>query len=445
MGRKTIGKTIAALRKARGMTQKELGEKLFVSDKTISRWERDECEPELSLIPMIAKLFSVTADELLLGECCPKESEKEDGDGCGQNDDSAYADASDVAAVKKARAYRQASAVSVCIAALGLVAAIIANCGFSKGLFAFCAALIFCCVSETILICAYFRLKFEQREGVATNERCAEENARLFSVGLKITLLNAMIVAFCLPLVTLIDGRNFGLRAEYWLLWGAVFVAVAIFIVHIAYVFWLKKLFAKKGLIVLSEEGRESLTTCAKRLKKAIFVGGGVACVFLAAAFAVNCMQPSVFFEAETFETCEAFKAFVEGEYDDWVSGKTYEYGNNVLLPPTNPIFPSEDGEQEAYPSREVSTVYGEDGSVLCEYYYNPDFYSEITFSASADKMPVRVVTRRAYYNALEKKQAILGVLYGGAAVAVVAASGTYAVCARVALKRAKRKESVTE
>ena len=53
MEKKTIGKFIAALRKANGMTQKELGEKLFVSDKTVSRWECDECTPELSLIPLL--------------------------------------------------------------------------------------------------------------------------------------------------------------------------------------------------------------------------------------------------------------------------------------------------------------------------------------------------------------------------------------------------------
>ena len=68
MEKKTIGKFISALRKANGMTQKELGEKLFVSDKTVSRWECDECTPELSLIPSIAEIFGITIDELLRGE-----------------------------------------------------------------------------------------------------------------------------------------------------------------------------------------------------------------------------------------------------------------------------------------------------------------------------------------------------------------------------------------
>ena len=68
MEEKTIGKFITALRRANGMTQKELAEKLYVSDKTVSRWERDESAPDLALIPAIAEIFGITCDELLRGE-----------------------------------------------------------------------------------------------------------------------------------------------------------------------------------------------------------------------------------------------------------------------------------------------------------------------------------------------------------------------------------------
>ncbi len=71
MEAKTIGRFIAVLRKANGMTQKELAERLNVSDKAVSRWERDESLPDLTLIPVIAELFGVTADELLRGERNP--------------------------------------------------------------------------------------------------------------------------------------------------------------------------------------------------------------------------------------------------------------------------------------------------------------------------------------------------------------------------------------
>ena len=64
----SIGTFLAALRKANGLTQKQLAEKLNVSDKAISRWERDECAPDLSLIPVIAEIFGITSDELLRGQ-----------------------------------------------------------------------------------------------------------------------------------------------------------------------------------------------------------------------------------------------------------------------------------------------------------------------------------------------------------------------------------------
>ncbi|MEG0306261.1 MAG: helix-turn-helix transcriptional regulator, partial [Oscillospiraceae bacterium] len=65
MERKSIGSFIAVLRKANGLTQKDLAEKLNVSDKSVSRWERDDGAPDLSLVPVIAEIFGVTCDELL--------------------------------------------------------------------------------------------------------------------------------------------------------------------------------------------------------------------------------------------------------------------------------------------------------------------------------------------------------------------------------------------
>lgn len=82
MEKKTLGSFLAALRKANGMTQKDLADRLNVSDKAVSRWERDENCPDLTLIPVIADIFGVTSDELLRGERItaetPKSSEKSD-------------------------------------------------------------------------------------------------------------------------------------------------------------------------------------------------------------------------------------------------------------------------------------------------------------------------------------------------------------------------------
>jgi len=68
MEKKSIGQFIAALRKANGMTQQDVADRLNVSNKAISRWERDECAPDITLIPALAEMFGVTCDELLKGE-----------------------------------------------------------------------------------------------------------------------------------------------------------------------------------------------------------------------------------------------------------------------------------------------------------------------------------------------------------------------------------------
>ena len=68
MAKNTIGQFIAALRKANGMTQQDVADRLNVSNKAVSRWERDECAPDLSVIPALAEMFGVTCDELLKGE-----------------------------------------------------------------------------------------------------------------------------------------------------------------------------------------------------------------------------------------------------------------------------------------------------------------------------------------------------------------------------------------
>ena len=63
----TLGQYISHHRKLNGMTQKDLAERLNVSDKAISRWERDENAPDIHLLPVIADIFGVTCDEILRG------------------------------------------------------------------------------------------------------------------------------------------------------------------------------------------------------------------------------------------------------------------------------------------------------------------------------------------------------------------------------------------
>jgi transcriptional regulator with XRE-family HTH domain len=60
-----LAKNITALRQASRMTQLELAEKLNYSDKAISKWERGESIPDVTVLKAIADLFGVTLDYLL--------------------------------------------------------------------------------------------------------------------------------------------------------------------------------------------------------------------------------------------------------------------------------------------------------------------------------------------------------------------------------------------
>ena len=59
---------IAEVRKKRGFTQKQLAEKLEISDKTISKWECGKGFPEVSLVLPLCDELEITVNELLSGE-----------------------------------------------------------------------------------------------------------------------------------------------------------------------------------------------------------------------------------------------------------------------------------------------------------------------------------------------------------------------------------------
>ena len=68
MNPEKIGSLIFQLRKEKNLTQKQLGEKLGLSDKTISKWERGLGCPDISLLRDISKIFNVNIEKILLGD-----------------------------------------------------------------------------------------------------------------------------------------------------------------------------------------------------------------------------------------------------------------------------------------------------------------------------------------------------------------------------------------
>ncbi len=73
--RQTFGAMVASLRKEQGMTQLELAEKMGVTDKAVSKWERDLSFPDVSSLPRLAEIFGISVDELMQGRERTEEQE----------------------------------------------------------------------------------------------------------------------------------------------------------------------------------------------------------------------------------------------------------------------------------------------------------------------------------------------------------------------------------
>lgn len=68
MDMKKTGRFIAQLRKEKGLTQQALAERMYVTAKTISRWENGNYAPPVDALAPLAELLGTTADEILAGE-----------------------------------------------------------------------------------------------------------------------------------------------------------------------------------------------------------------------------------------------------------------------------------------------------------------------------------------------------------------------------------------
>lgn len=260
MERKTMGSFIAALRKANGMTQKELAERLNVSDKAVSRWERDENAPDLSLIPVIAEIFGVTSDELLRG----------------QRADPAAGNTARAAEKTEKQIRRLAASVSsdfrihgiiaAGIALAGLVAAMIGNFGFNRayvGFFTACLFFIAAAVSETIFLVRAFASLNDSFDHEAI-DRC--KRSLVFTAELSFSLILVLLAA-ALPLVVLTPHAYAGLTAGSWFQAG-LFSAVCGALLCFAVCLLLNLALAKRGVCGFSKDRQAA----AKRRVRYVFI-----------------------------------------------------------------------------------------------------------------------------------------------------------------------------
>lgn len=72
--RERFGRFLSEMRKEKGFTQQELADKLFVSNKAVSKWERGQSLPDIGLLTPLAQLLDISVAELLKGERLTEET-----------------------------------------------------------------------------------------------------------------------------------------------------------------------------------------------------------------------------------------------------------------------------------------------------------------------------------------------------------------------------------
>lgn len=198
MEKKSIGSFLAALRKASGLTQEDVAQRLFVSNKTVSKWERDESNPDLALIPVLAEMFGVTCDEILRGE----RGEKEPG-----NDEKArFKIEKQVQRIltHSVSQFKSVSCVAAALTVLGLVCHFAVAYTYFKPLVAFGLGLAFLLVSVVLEIIHLIRTNAALQDSTILGEGSilpAAMSSLLHRIAFAVFGLNAWAAILIWPMV----------------------------------------------------------------------------------------------------------------------------------------------------------------------------------------------------------------------------------------------------
>ena len=369
MEKKTIGGFIAALRKANGMTQKDLAERLNVSDKTVSRWERDDGAPDLAVIPVIAEIFNVTCDELFRGE---RKSPTERAEATEESESTPKAEKQRQRLLKSTLSqYRNHTYIAMGISVIGMIVALICNLAFLKAVLGFFLGAIFFAAS---IVCqaVFVNKAFFSVEDAGLDERVLYDfkrkviNLAEMSIGLTVAF-----IGFTFPLI-LVDAYM-GLGSDSLLIWGAM-GAAAFLLIYAIVLYFINASFLKKGTYSLSE--KESVIYHHNhKLKRtcALVLVGLLVVTFVGHQFATSIWGPYSIMEGTTFEDYDSFIEYMEQDIP--AEPKHYFYGGTTSVETPVPseevetgTYYDEFGNEITYEEAITRRLEDKNGNVVCEY-----------------------------------------------------------------------------
>ena len=403
MEKKTIGGFIAALRKANGMTQKDLAERLNVSDKTVSRWERDDGAPDLSLIPVIAEIFCVTCDELLRGERKSPEERTE------QIEETEYSPKGEKQRQRLLKAklsqYKNLTYISMGVSAVGLIAALICNLAFLKAVLGFLLGAIFYVASivcqSVFLGQTLLSIEDAGLDAVALSRFKRNINwMAQKSIGLTVTF-----IGFTFPLV-FVDAY-WGLGSDNLLIFGGIGAAVFL-AVYAVIVFCLNGALIRKGEYIF-DEAEGSIYLHNRSLKKRCASGTAVALVLTLVIHVVGAetlWSPRFMAEGITFNDYESFIEYMERDipFDEtpYQTGLFESAQDSAAAPPQSSVeeiidestwydeYGNEITEEEALTRR----IEDANGNVVCTYIAHNNAVSFMRYTEKdGSVLPITVYT----------------------------------------------------
>lgn len=389
MERKSLGSFLSTLRKANGMTQKELAQRLNVSDKSVSRWECDDGAPDLSVIPALAEIFGVTCDELLRGERLPPQQEPNHPPKQTQQQRRLLLRA------QRTR-YRNQTLTAAGLAAVGLIAAAICNLCLLRAKIGFLTETLFllaALIGQGCFVNTALR-------GIPEEQPDAETDAFRREIARTAALLTgevAALLGFALPLLLFSASAYTGMSGADWLKTGLLCAAAAVLLWAIL-LFLLWPVLIRRGIYPLTEAGEARFRRNRRRLRRYALLTAAVMTLTAAGQIILNEIDPLFLTSGQIFEDYDSFKAFMETD-----------------VPPQNDQFAAVASASSPDATDEEETLYDKSENAVCTYIRRNFSPVRIRYLAKSDDLlPIQVYTVSDIRTA-ERRIHAINALFGAA------------------------------